>query len=67
MGRQERRMKCFKEMGGCWLEVRGPLPKAKSKSLKLASHEMEKPVVPVKCTEVMLRGRRKKRRSMGSM
>lgn len=42
MGRQEKRRKWGKERGG--LEERGPLPKAKRRSLKLASQAMKKAV-----------------------
>ena len=44
MGKQAKAMKCPREIDG--LEDKGPLPKAKSKSLKLASHAMKKAKVP---------------------
>lgn len=56
-------MKRGKERDG---DDKGPLPKAKSKSLKLASQEMEKAVVPAKCMEEMLSGMARNRHITGN-
>lgn len=65
MGKQESARKWRNEIKG--LEQRGPLPKAKSKSLKLASQAIKKAVKPPRWKEVSLRGRAKKRRTIGIM
>lgn len=44
---------------------RGPLPKAKRRSLKLASQAIKKAVVPPRLPECSLRGREKKRETIG--
>lgn len=62
MGKQAKGMKWAKEV-----ECKGPWLKAKSMSLKLASHEMKKEVMPAKCMEVKLRGRTKKRHIIGEI
>lgn len=49
MGKQEMAMNRGREIEGS--EDKGPFPKAKSKSLKLASQAMKKAVVPTRCME----------------
>ena len=56
MGRQAKRMKWRNVIGGLD-ELRGPSPKAKRRSLKLASHAMKKAVVDPRWMVVSLRGR----------
>lgn len=53
---------------GAWeweWEHKGPWPNAKSRSLKLASHEMKKEVRPQRWIVVRLRGSRRKRDMTG--
>ncbi|KAJ1388686.1 hypothetical protein SESBI_38878 [Sesbania bispinosa] len=45
-GKEAKTTNCLRERDGLY---RGPLPKAKSKSLKLASHEMKNAKVPPRC------------------
>lgn len=65
MGKQAKGMKREILRGG--LDDNGPLLKVKSISLKLASHEMKKEVMPEKWMEVKLRGRTKKRHVIGEI
>ncbi|KAF3496777.1 hypothetical protein DY000_02055899 [Brassica cretica] len=48
MGKQETAKKIGRD-NGLVSEARGPRPKAKRKSLKLASQEMKKAVMPTAC------------------
>ena len=64
MGRQAKRMKWRNVIGGLD-ELRGPSPKAKRRSLKLASHAMKKAVVDPRWMVVSLRGRDRKRNMIG--
>ena len=49
MGKQETAKKIGRDNKGLVSEARGPRPKAKRKSLKLASQEMKKAVMPIEC------------------
>ena len=49
------------------LEERGPLPKAKRRSLKVESQPMKKEEGPPRWTEVSLRGRRRSNTMAGKM
>ena len=64
MGKEATARNCLREKDG---SDRGPLPNAKSKSLKFASQEMEKAKVPARCTEWRARGSARKRHRMGSI
>jgi len=63
MGRHATATKRGREMN--WSEERGPLSKAKSKSLKFASQPRKNPMVPDKCTEEKLRGSTMYKKMMG--
>lgn len=63
IGRPAMAMKRPMEIDGS--KAKGPLPKAKSRSLKLPSQEMKKAVAPPRCTEERMRGRYKKRLTTG--
>lgn len=63
MGRHARATKRPKEIDGS--EDKGPLLKAKSKSLKFASQAKKNPMVPVKCGEEKLRGMRRLKQMIG--
>ena len=65
MGKQAKGMKRERGRGG-WDE-RGPWLMVKRRSLKVESHEMKKEVMPEKCMEVKLRGRRRKRIMIGEI
>ena len=62
-GKQARGMKRRKGRGR--LEERGPLPKAKRRSLKVASQEMKKDIGPLRTMALSFRGRTKKRSITG--
>ena len=49
MGKQETAKKIGRDNKGLLSEARGPRPKAKRKTLKLASQEMKKAVMPTAC------------------
>lgn len=55
MGKQDIAKKIGRERG-LGFEERGPRPKAKRKSLKLASQVMKKAVMPTECKEDIERG-----------
>jgi len=63
IGRQARAIKRVREIDES--DDKGPLLKAKSKSLKFASQAKKNPKVPVKCTEVKVRGMKRLRKMIG--
>lgn len=63
MGKQAKGMK--RESGRGGFEYNGPLLKAKSTSLKVASQAMKKEVVPPMCMEVSWSGSSKKMHAIG--
>lgn len=65
MGKQAKAMNLGREMERWSEEQSGPRPKEKRRSLKFASQETKKEVVPVRWTEVRLRGRKRKRPTTG--
>jgi hypothetical protein len=63
IGRQARAIKRVREIDES--DDKGPLLKAKSKSLKFASQAKKNPKVPDKCTEVKVRGMKRLRKIIG--
>lgn len=63
IGRHARAIKRVREIDES--DDKGPLLKANSRSLKLASQAKKKPKVPVKCTEVKERGMKRLRKMIG--
>ena len=64
MGRQEMSTKRPREIE--WSNAKGPLPKAKSKSFELPSHDMKKAVPPLRFIVESLRGTKTKRQTIGT-